>query len=463
VRALLAAVALALIALPAQARPPLVLHPCFVGSGKARCGTMRVPENRAHPERGWISLRVVVLPATGKPVARDPVVWLAGGPGGAATADAGPLRSLLGAANVHRDIVLVDQRGTGGSRRLACPPVRPDVVDADTFATYLQACQTALGADFTRYGTVDAVDDVYAVVTALGYRKIDLWGGSYGATAAQVYLNRHPGSLRTLVLDSGTLLSVPIFERWGSNGQRALDQIAARCAAQKACAAAFPTWKADLPTLLARLSVTPVQVDVAGAPVTLDGDGVAGTVQAMSRSAESAEEIPYAVAHAVRGDYQPLARAVLALARGSDERLVMFYSITCNEPWAAWDPARSAADAAGTYLAESYAHAGELNSLVCSRFPHRDESPADWRNPRSNVPTLVLVGGADPQDPIGNIAAIRQAMPRARVLVAPGLGHGVGYDPCVNRLATRFLERGTSTGLATGCLHLITTPTFRVD
>jgi pimeloyl-ACP methyl ester carboxylesterase len=77
----------------------------------------------------------------------------------------------------------------------------------------------------------------------------------------------------------------------------------------------------------------------------------------------------------------------------------------------------------------SYGLESEQWALVCRVFPHRTESPADWKNPRSNVPALVLVGGADPQDPIDNIAAIRATMPRARILVAPGQGHGVGQLP----------------------------------
>jgi pimeloyl-ACP methyl ester carboxylesterase len=141
----------------------------------------------------------------------------------------------------------------------------------------------------------------------------------------------------------------------------------------------------------------------------------------------------------------------------------MFHSIMCSEPWAAWDVARAAADADGTYLEHAYRSAGEVEALVCSVFPRRTENPSDWRNPRSNVPALVLVGGADPQDPIGNIAAIRQTMPRARILVAPGYGHGVGQIPCLSALTAQFLARGTASGLDTGCVRRISPPQLRVD
>jgi pimeloyl-ACP methyl ester carboxylesterase len=456
---LLAAACLAGLSVPAQAGPRLPLHPCFAGSTKARCGTLSVPENRAEPTGRSIALKVVVLPATGKKVAPDPVVFLAGGPGGSATALADWVGNTFTAVRVHRDVLLVDQRGTGGSRPLECPPVPATVTDAPSLDAYITACQSSLGADFAQYGTAAAVDDVDAVRQALGYRKVDLYGGSYGATAAQVYLNRHPASVRSVILDSGTLLEVPIYERWASNAQRALDQIAARCAADSACAAAYPHWAGDLVPLLERLEASPVHVDVAGNAMALDGAAAADTIQNLTRTADGAANVPRVVAHAAHGDYQPFARALLQIG-GASGSLAMFYSIECNEPWATWDVARSSADAEGTYLSHAYPDEARVHELVCSVFPKRTENPADWVDPRSNVPALVLVGGADPQDPIGNIAAIRQTMPRARILVAPGQGHGVGQLPCMSRLVARFLELGSATGLNTGCVHRITAPSF---
>ncbi len=461
-RALIVAAAVLVLSLPAQAAPRLPLRSCAVSGYEARCGTFRVPEDSARPRGKSIALRVVVLPATGHSVAPDPVVFLAGGPGGAATELAGWVRTTFPGVNRNRDVLLVDQRGTGASGRLVCPPVPATVTDSPSLDAYIGACQASLGADFSRYGTVAAVDDVDAVRAALGYGQVDLYGGSYGATAAQVYLNRHPGSVRSVILDSGTLLEIPIYERWGSSAQRALDQIAVRCAAEKGCSTAYPHWEADLVPLIDSLNEAAVEVNVAGAGIVkLNGDAVAGTVQNLTRTVDGAANVPRDIAHAVRGDYQPIARAFVSVG-GSPSLLAMFYSIECNEPWAAWDAARSAADAEGTYLAHSHAAETAVQALVCGVFPHRTESPADWRNPRSDVPALVLVGGADPQDPIGNIAAIRQTMPRARILVAPGYGHGVGQIPCLAALTARFLERGTASGLDTRCVRRISPPAFQV-
>ena len=230
------------------------------------------------------------------------------------------------------------------------------------------------------------------------------------------------------------------------------------------CGRAYPLWRSGLAPLIAQLDAEPATVKIAGESVTLDGRTAAGVVHSLTLSPEATAALPRAVAHAEAGDVTELARAALA-NRGDPEadRLVMFYSIVCNEPWAALDPERAKSDAAGTYMAGAWAATTAQWRTACSVFPRRAERPADWRNPRSNVPALALVGGADPQDPISNIAAIRQTMPRTRILVAPGYGHGVGQIPCISRLVARFVALGTATGLDTSCIKDIATPPFLTD
>ena len=192
-------------------------EPCVVQGIDARCGTFVVPENRTKPNGRTIGLHVVVLPAFSKPARKDAVTYLAGGPGEAATEQAADLSRQLSALNLYRDILLVDQRGTGRSS--------PD------------------GGDVTQYGTRMAMDDLDAVRAALGYRQLDVIGSSYGATAAQVYLKLHPSSVRTLILSGATAIDVPFFDRYAVNAQRALDQLANLCASDPDCRKAFPGWE----------------------------------------------------------------------------------------------------------------------------------------------------------------------------------------------------------------------------
>lgn len=227
------AIATLLTVVPLGAASPsaLPLEPCTLGGGvTARCGTFTVPENRAKTGGRTISLRVAVVPARDGGTKADPVVHITGGPGGSAVADALGMLSVFSELNESRDLVLVDQRGTGSSNRLDCPPPRSRPTTVAAVRAYFSACMTSLDADPRQYTTVPAMDDLAEVLGALGYGQVNLYGASYGATAGQYFLAQHPELVRTVVLDGGTLLDVPIFELWGRNGQRALRSILERCA-----------------------------------------------------------------------------------------------------------------------------------------------------------------------------------------------------------------------------------------
>ena len=206
-----AALLLALTACQASPRqePRLRLAQCTLGAVAARCGSLPVPENREVGSGRMIQLRVAVLPAQGQPRIPDPVFWLAGGPGDAATDPAGAAVQLLQLVNQQRDVVLVDQRGTGGSRDLRCPQGSV----ADRWAEQLRTCLAGLDGDPGAYTTAWAMDDLDQVRAALGYERVNLYGMSYGVTAAQVYLQRHPTRVRSAILESGALLGVPIYEQ----------------------------------------------------------------------------------------------------------------------------------------------------------------------------------------------------------------------------------------------------------
>ena len=222
--ALLTSFAAAWLALPAYAQRP-AFHACTVDGVAARCGRVVVPVDRARRHGPTIALKVVVLPALEKPVRRDAFTYLAGGPGGAATDFAADASSIWRAINLHHDILLVDQRGTGGSHPLECRG-SPPAAAQKTLRPYVAACLRRLRADPLQYGTMAAADDLDAVRRTLGYRRLDLYGSSYGATLAQAFLIRHPRSVRTIVLDGATLVSIPFYSRFATNGQRALEAVA---------------------------------------------------------------------------------------------------------------------------------------------------------------------------------------------------------------------------------------------
>ena len=432
-----------------QAWPPT---PCVVQGIDARCGTFVVPEDRAKPDGRTIGLNVVVLPAWSKPVSKNAFAFLAGGPGSAATEEAASLSQLWVSSNATHDILLVDQRGTGQSNAYTCPdPTKPLVSRAD-LRSYALACLKAFGGDVSQYGTRAAMDDLDAVRAALGYRQLDVFGASYGATAAQVYLKLHPASVHTLMLSGPTAMDVPFFGRYAVNAQHALDQVARRCASEPACRKAFPNWEQQFGSLVRAWNAHPVEIRKG---VTMTGDMFAGVVHELLLDMEKAAFIPLVVASAAKGDYTPIEGEG---DLGAPAPQLMSWSVWCNEPWAGL----GAEPPWGTSF-DSYTAAKIANyRRGCTFLPKRSEPRSLWTLPSgSRVPVLAFAGGADPQDPPANLADLKRHFPDSRVVVLPNLGHQFGVGGCIDEIAADFVRAGTTRRLdSTRCDGEIFVPSF---
>jgi pimeloyl-ACP methyl ester carboxylesterase len=191
---------------------------------------MKVYEDRATRSGRMIELRVAVIKAKSANPAPDPIFYLAGGPGNAATED-GARQQFPGSLSQNHDLVFVDQRGTGGSNRVLVSTDSPDLtglspeeIDA-TLEALVDKFLGEIDMDPQYYTTSLAMDDLDEVRQALGYDQINLFGASYGATAAQYYLRQHEEHVRTVILVGGSLLDTPVFELWAKNGQRALELV----------------------------------------------------------------------------------------------------------------------------------------------------------------------------------------------------------------------------------------------
>src|SRR6476469_2608498 len=412
----------------------------YGGYVDAWCTHVLVLEDPRTPNGKLISLRVFVLPATRRPAA-GALFYLEGGPGGAATAAAIQVNNLLAEVERNRDLVMVDQRGTGGSHRLACPNRYVRRTNATAVTRYLRRCLARLAADPRLYTTSVAADDLEAVRRTLGYDTIDLFGVSYGATLAQAYARRYPDSVRSVVLDSGSLPNVRIYDVSARNAEHALEAQLARCAAAPACAHAYPHPRKQLEELLAR---PPRPFALGADKLLLSPDDIAWTVDWLSETAENAALIPSAVNTAAHGDYTPLATTYAYRLGCTDlealARLVPFWVILCSEPWAAFDPAATARAGRGSYLAEAAVARARLFRRACAVVP-KGRIPTDAAARRVlPMPTLLLAGGADPLDPGANLRGWRRLFPRGHLAVVPGAGHGTLEYACVQTLIARFVE-----------------------
>lgn len=463
---LLAAVALAaLLPLPAASQTPQQppwqgkLSPCTVpdGGGKAFCGTYEVFENRETRSGRKIPLKIVVLPATGPKRAPDPVFFLEGGPGGAATMDAAELAG--DPVRARRDIVLIDVRGTGDSNPLSCPlwgdGTRLDhlfPLDAVT------ACRDALKkrADLTRYTTPAAMDDVDEVRRFLGYGPVNLSGASYGTFAAQIFLARHPEAVRTVILSSVVKPGEPAPLYHARNAQQGLELLARDCAAQPACHAAFPHFREEVSTVLDRLAKQPAKVrvkhPVTGKPVTVEltRSAAADALRFALYSPEASSRVPLRVHLAAQGDYRDLAEAAVQVRFRLQQGLALgdLFSVSCAEDLPFIDPREIPAATRGTFYGDDRVRE---QLAVCGVWPHAP-MPAGWgKLIHSDVPALLISGERDPVTPPADAALVAKGFPNGLLVLIPQGTHA-SEGTCEGRVIADFIERGSVKGLDVSCL-----------
>jgi pimeloyl-ACP methyl ester carboxylesterase len=453
-----------------QAGAGLTLTDCVLaaagGAGQvdARCGTLAVPEDRARTDGRQINLRVAVVPAVSRSPRPDPLFLLAGGPGQAATEAFPAMLAAFEEVNQTRDIVLVDQRGTGRSNPLRClDPDDETVMDEADVIAALQACPARLEADLRLYTTEIAMQDLDAVRAALGYEQVNLYGASYGTRAALTYLRLHPDRVRTMILDSVVDADFRLLLDASQDGQRALELAFGRCQADAACRDAFPEVAGEFAALLERLEAQPVDLEIAnpvtGKPLafTLTRAILTNIIFGALYAPEFVALLPLTVHTAYTdGNYGPLVAQAISLDAGLYDG--MFYAVACAED-APFITAAEAATAAGPIFGDRTA----ALRAVCAAWPQGAVS-ADFRAPVSSaVPTLLLSGEADPITPPKYAEAVARHLPDSLHVVAPGMGHGILIRGCVDRLATDFITLGSLQGLDPACAQAIQPPPFFVS
>lgn len=439
----------------------------------ARCGQFQVAEDPADPDGAQISLNLAVIPAVSRNPAPDPLFFITGGPGQAATESYPQLSGAFERIRQKRDIVLVDQRGTGKSNPLTCSDVASEETggedDPEETTRQLQKCLAALNADPTLYTTSKATDDLDQVRSALGYEQINLYGVSYGTRVAQAYLQRFPERTRAIVLDGVVPQEQALGQFVARDAQRSLNLIFERCEADAACHQAFPNIRSEFSDLLAELRESPVSVSLAHpisgerTDLTFSDTNMAIAVRLLSYAPETVALLPLIIhtAHA-QDDFSLLASQYLIVTTQLVESISigMNFSVLCSEDVPFIDPDDAEQANAGTYL-------GDLQTTelfkACEVWP-RGEIPADFKQPvKSDVPVLLLSGEFDPVTPPGNGDLVAQHLSNSLHLVAPGQGHNVVFRGCLPGIVTAFVDSGSLQGLDTTCVQEITPAPFFIN
>jgi len=442
----------------------MLTHPTRLVSLKAECATLEVPENPSGEGRR-ITLSIVRDPAISERKAPDPLFILAGGPGMGAQEMYASTAAAFARVGRDRDIILVDQRGTGRSTPLACDldpegdwlkdtEPTPAAIDAEA-----RACLDKLAArhDVRQYTTSVAVRDLETVRQALGAERINLYGVSYGTRVAQHYLRRHPDHVRSVILDGVVPPGLALGPAIATDAETALARILKRCTAQPACRSAFGDPAATYRSLMARLRAAPQEVRL---PDPRTGElrtlrfghrHLAAVLRLSSYSASQASLLPVALHEAATKDnFTPLASSLLMLHDSLESSIAagMHYSVVCAEDI----PFTGRIDRAR--LETTYMGAETMDSLqrVCALWP-RGPMDADFKQPLSTaVPVLLLSGADDPVTPPAYGEAALRGLADARHIVLAGEGHGQLGASCIDKVLRDFVATAEPSTLDLKCL-----------
>jgi pimeloyl-ACP methyl ester carboxylesterase len=442
---------------------PCTLAPQFGPSSvEAQCGTLAVPEDPAKPDGRKIELAIAWVQGDNEAeLAPDPVFMLAGGPGQSAKQTypqvAPAFREVLG----HRDVILVDQRGTGASHPLKCTfPDEPGALDtAEEARALAERCSTSLSrdADLRFYTTTDAVRDLDAVRAALGVAQINLLGISYGTRVAQQYAMRHPQHTRALVLDSVAPNSLVLGNDFAANLERALDLQFAQCEKSKACTSKLGHPRAQLDALMETLRTQAPLVryrdSATGSSMEepLRADAVGWLLRMFAYMPMLSSLLPLQLHEAAQGRYDGLMALTRMLGESVGDQMAMGMqlSVICSEDAQGFkaDP-----DAEGTLLGNQFS---EFLGAQCAAWP-KGAMPADFHQPLTgNVPTLVLEGEFDPVTPPRYGEEVVSHLSNARLLVLKGQGHNVIGAGCMPKLFAQFIRTADARALDGKCLDTL--------
>lgn len=458
----------------------LTIAPCDVGAQGmvTECGEMNVYENRKTKTGRIIPINFIRVRATGDSPAQDVFIRLTGGPGENASQSAA--QTIANARTFKsRDLIIVDQRGTGKSNPLDCvkydlaarPEAFADMFEKSFFdAKRFGACRDRLSenADLTQYTTSIIADDINDLREALGYQQMTLSGGSYGTTLGLEIIRRHGNYVRAAVLGGAMPPSVNQTETIAGDMEDMLEKLFVACDHDDACSDAFPNFKSDFRDVLERVRNAPVEVTL---PHTLTQEPtkvrvhyeelVVGIRYALYSTRISAG-LPLSVSEAKAGDYrgltQLLPQILYLLSNVVSEG--MWASVRCAEEFPFIDEARARDLSQGTVLGTGRLDSG---NAICAFWP-RGEAPRNFHEAViSDVPVLVLAGEVDVATPVWAGEEAARHLSKSRLVIIPNRSHwGLGGDECVDGIVDAFIESASVNALDVSCVAEFTRPPFIV-
>jgi pimeloyl-ACP methyl ester carboxylesterase len=426
---------------------------------QAKCLQFEVPEDHAKPNDKKIKIFVAIVPSLAPKPEPDPVFFFAGGPGQAAS-DIGQLVEALSPLRRNRDVVLVDQRGTGKSKTLTCELGDRLKSGSEAFEQAFNASAEQMRAEWKRcldtlkgnpatHRTDDYVADLELVRKALGYAKINVWGGSYGSRVALRYMKLHPEAIRTSILDGVAPTTLRLPNDALVNSEAELREVLKACAASPECAKAHAGIAKKLDDFLASLAQTPRTVAInhpaTGKPfnATITATSFATMLWPMLYQPDATRLLPVLIDEATRGNFAPLA---VTLYGGSsvaetDISIAQRFAVMCAEDMYQQKP----------QVNERLAPIANLFFEFCSSFPAGRPIDGFFEPTKSSIPTLLLSGTHDPVTPASQAELAMKSLDSKKHIVVGGWGHIVSPHPCVRRIVKKFVDEGAVVAAIDNC------------
>lgn len=449
------------------------------------CGYLVVPEDRTDPKSKTIKLAVGIFKPVKTPAQPDPVILLQGGPGGGGLQDFAPFmdKDLRGQFAPNRDLILIDQRGTGYSQpSLACPEefkqaedtasqnlTREKVVQLEV--QVMQQCYNRLkqaGVNLDAYTTVNNAHDISDLIKALKYKEVNVYGVSYGTRLALTVMHDFPQGVRSVILDSTVPTQLNLFTTLATQFTRAFDVLFNGCANQLTCNLRYPNLKQTFYQLVDQLNANPITIKSKSLnnnktyTILVNGDSLINWLFESLYATQLISLLPKAIYDLKGGDSTILQQTFATLAYNPDFSQAMYYAVECGE------------DAAFTSLQETTTQSAILPPQakavadldfqttfgICG-FWNAQAVPNDQKQPvTSDIPTLFTVGEYDPITPPSNDQLAKQTLSHSYLYQFPGTGHGIIYtNDCPNSIMNGFLDNPQQAP-NTSCIADMTEPLF---
>ncbi|MCW3172219.1 alpha/beta hydrolase [Shewanella subflava] len=436
-------------------------HSCHLDglSEQLQCGKISVPENPQKPDGKHIDIHFAILPAIKDTHPSEALLAIAGGPGQSAIEHAAGFDRLLNKVRQQRDILLIDQRGTGLSNILNCEDAEATSMlsfndeDVDIIAD-TEKCLTQTDADITQYGSQTALTDFEAVRTYLGYQKLHLYGVSYGTRMAQLYMRHYPEALSTVTLDGVVPMQQSVVAI-GSAIERGFELLMRDCASNQACHTQYPDLLADFKTVDQRLTTKPTEQSVRD-PLTnepstllLTRSKFNGAIRMGLYTPAIRALLPHAIHQAAKEDYQPILGIYALSADGIGLAMGMHASVVCGED------IHRISDQMRKDAKESYISSTMMEGLEKTCEIWKVPAVADsFSEPiSSDLPTLLLSGELDPATPPNWGALAAKNLTNAKHLISPFATHGVAAQTCANDLIADLVDSASVKKIDASCLE----------